>query len=153
MSARELLLLDTSIVVHIFRGGAVGQRVDRAYGLRERPERPLISVVTVGEVLGFGRQRDWADKKMAALRRLLTELVVVDINHAAVLECYADLRGRDRKGGWNLSQNDTWIAATAVATGSLLLTTDRDFERVDQTILRSVYIDPVATEGAGPTSS
>ena len=141
MSVRELLLLDTSIVVHVFRGTRVGQRVDRAYGPRQSPERPLISVVTVGEVLGFARQRDWGDKKVSTLRQLLTELVVVDINHRDVLERYADLRGMDRKGGWNLSHNDTWIAATASVTNATLLTTDQDFDRVDHAMLRSVCID------------
>jgi predicted nuclease of predicted toxin-antitoxin system len=47
-----------------------------------------------------------------------------------------------RRGGWNLSHNDTWIAATASVTNALLLTTDQDFARVDSAILRSVYIDP-----------
>lgn len=146
MSARGLLFLDTNIVIHLFRGKATGQRIDRAYGLRKSPERPLISVVTVGEVLGFGRQRDWGDAKIAAVRQLLTELVVVDINHVDVLERYAILRGMARKGGWNLSQNDTWIAATASVTDATLLTTDRDFEQVDSAILRSAYIDPNAAD-------
>jgi predicted nucleic acid-binding protein len=53
----------------------------------------------------------------------------------------------DRKGGWNLSQNDTWIAATASVTNATLLTTDRDFERVDGALLRSAYIDPSIGEG------
>lgn len=147
MSARDLLLLDTNIVIQIFRGGPVGQRVDQAYGLRQSPERPLISVVTVGEVLGFGRQRNWGETKLAAVRHLLSELVVVDINHVDVLERYAILRGMDRKGGWNLSHNDTWIAATASVTKATLLTTDRDFERVDSALLRSAYIDPSIGEG------
>lgn len=92
MSLRGLLLLDTNIVIHLFRGNAVGRRVDRAYGLRQSPERPLISVVTVGEVLGFCRQCNWGDAKLSAIR-LLTEFVVVDINHVDVLERYASLRG------------------------------------------------------------
>jgi predicted nucleic acid-binding protein len=48
-----------------------------------------------------------------------------------VLKRYAEIRAADRDGGWNLSHNDTWIAATASVTGAVLLTTDRDFERLD----------------------
>ena len=142
MTARELLLLDTNVVIQLCRGKEVGQRIDKAYGLRERVERPLISVVTVGEALGLARQSGWGEPKMLVLRDLLAEFVVVDINHKEILDRYAELRALDRKGGWNLSHNDTWIAATASVTNALLLTTDQDFARVDSTILRSVYIDP-----------
>ena len=115
-------------------------------GCAKNPSDPLISVVTVGEVLGFGRQRNWGESKVAAVRQLLTELVVVDINHVDVLERYAILRGMDRKGGWKLSHNDTWIAATASVADATLLTADRDFQRVDNPLLRSVYIDPTSDE-------
>ncbi len=142
MTARDLLLLDTSVVVHVCRGSAVGLRIDEAYGLRKNAARPLISVVTVGETLGFARQRSWGDAKIDRLRALLTEFVVVDINHKDVLERYATLRALDRAGGWNLSHNDTWIAATASVANALLLTNDRDFSRVDQSLLKQVYIDP-----------
>jgi len=142
MTGRGLLLLDTNVVVHVGRGKDLGRRIDQAYGLRGSPERPLISVVTVGEALALGRQWHWGETKMAALRDLLAEFVVVDISHKDVLERYADIRARDKSGGWNLSHNDTWIAATAAVTDALLLTTDRDFGRVDASILRSIYIDP-----------
>jgi predicted nucleic acid-binding protein len=85
MTARELLLLDTNVVIQLCRGKEVGQRTDKAYGLRERVERPLISVVTVGEALGLARQSGWGEPKMAVLRDLLAEFVVVDINHKDIL--------------------------------------------------------------------
>ncbi|HEX3694028.1 MAG TPA: type II toxin-antitoxin system VapC family toxin [Polyangia bacterium] len=146
MNAGGLLLLDTSVVVHLCRGDEVGSRIDTSYGLRTRPERPLISVVTVGETLGFGKQRRWGEEKMAILRDVLTEFVVVDINHRDILERYAEIRALDRGSGWNLSQNDTWIAATASVTRALLLTTDRDFSRVDAAILSCSYIESQTTK-------
>jgi tRNA(fMet)-specific endonuclease VapC len=123
MTARELLLLDTNVVIQLCRGKDVGQRIDSAYGLRERIERPLVSVVTVGETLGLAKQWVWGEAKIAVLRDLLAEFVVVDINHKEILDRYAELRALDRSGGWNLSHNDTWIAATASVTNALLLTT------------------------------
>jgi predicted nucleic acid-binding protein len=138
--ARERLLLDTSIVVHLMRGKATGERIDKAYNLRGRPDRPLISVVTVGEGLGFAKQRSWGADRIEALRLLFAELVVVDINDREILDRYADLQAESRKNGWNLSDNDTWIAATASVTDSTLLTTDRDFERVAPTFLRAAIV-------------
>jgi tRNA(fMet)-specific endonuclease VapC len=39
-------------------------------------------------------------------------------------------------------QNDLWIAATAAATGALLLTTDRDFDDLHPGSLRREWVDP-----------
>jgi predicted nucleic acid-binding protein len=141
MTARERLLLDTNVVVHLLRGKEIGQRIDTAYRLRARTDRPLISVVTVGETLAFAKQRGWGSDRVDLLRTLLGELVIVDINDREVLERYADIRAADRKGGWNLSHNDTWIAATAAVTEATLITTDRDFERIDPSILRAICIE------------
>ena len=37
----RLFLLDTSVVVALVRGKALGQRIDATYGLRAAPLRPL----------------------------------------------------------------------------------------------------------------
>lgn len=147
MTARDRVLLDTSVVVHLLRGKETGRRIDDAYGLRARTDRPLISVVTVGETLGFAKQRGWGLDRVELLRILLAELVIVDINDRGVLERYAEITAADRKSGWNLSHNDMWIAATASVTSALLLTTDKDFERVDPSLLRAVCLSPTAPSG------
>ncbi len=41
-----------------------------------------------------------------------------------------------------MGKNDLWIAATANATGALLLTTDKDFDHLDGAFLNRVWIDP-----------
>lgn len=64
MSDGGLWLLDTSIVLHLVRGKATGEALDRTFGLRDRLERPLISIVTVGELLAFARRRGWGSAKV-----------------------------------------------------------------------------------------
>lgn len=83
-----LVLLDTNVVLFLVRGNDFGRRIDAAYNLRQRPERPLISVVNVGELLGFARYRNWGEGLVTRLRAFLDELVIVDINEA-VVEKYA----------------------------------------------------------------
>lgn len=61
----RLLILDTNIVIHLVRGSVVGQAVDSRFQLRARPERPLISVVTLGEALAFARPRNWGAQRIA----------------------------------------------------------------------------------------
>jgi tRNA(fMet)-specific endonuclease VapC len=54
----------------------------------------------------------------------------------AVIDAYA------RRAGHPLGDNDAWIAATAAVTGARLLTTDKDFDRLDPMFLRREWINP-----------
>lgn len=141
MTATELLLLDTNIVVHLIRNNEVAQRVDAQFQIRHRVDRPLISIVTVGECLSLARQLNWGDAKRDALGALLRELVVVDLDRRQILEKFAEFHSFTRSKGRTLSHNDLWIAATAAATDAHLITTDRDFDplypdRIRRTLIR-----------------
>jgi predicted nucleic acid-binding protein len=82
----RLLLLDTSVVLHLLRGKATGLAIDAAYSLRARPERPLVSVISVGEILSFAAQRGWGASKVDQLKKLVEDLVVVDVRSSSVLQ-------------------------------------------------------------------
>jgi tRNA(fMet)-specific endonuclease VapC len=145
-AASGLLLLDTSIVIHIARPTQLGNQLVGQHPLHQRAERPLISVVTLGELMAFARKRNWGAPKMARLRETLQQLVPVDINSSAVIDKYAEVDALCEARGWSLGKNDLWIAATAAATGSLLLTTDKDFNPLHEVnFLRRVWYDPVAS--------
>lgn len=124
------------------RGGPLGQAIDRRFQLRARPERPLVSVVTLGEALAFARQRGWGAARIERLRELLRELVPVNLNSQPVLERYAEISEFLRRNGRTLSDNDVWIAACASAAEATLLTTDRDFDPLAGQYLDRVWIDP-----------
>jgi tRNA(fMet)-specific endonuclease VapC len=136
------ILLDTSVVVHLARGNEIGQAMDRAYGLRERKERPLLSIVSVGELLSLATQWNWGEKKVQQLRELVGELVILDLQRQPILERYAAIDSYCKKNGLVIGNNDAWIAATAAAAGAMLLTNDRDFDPLDPQFLRRVYFDP-----------
>ncbi len=142
MKPVEPLLLDTNVLLHLVRGKEVGERIDRMFGLRARAEKPLISIVTVGECHAFAAYRGWGAEKKAALDALLHELVIVDINNGTVLRAYADIDAFLKKSGKTVGNNDVWIAATANAAGAVLLTTDKDFEPLDPKFIRHQYIPP-----------
>jgi predicted nucleic acid-binding protein len=44
----------------------------------------------------------------------------------------------------SMKQNDLWIAATAVATGATLVTTDKDFDHLNGLWLERVLVDQSA---------
>ena len=125
---RKRLLLDTSILVHLLRNNETGRRIEEMFQIRRRTDRPLISVVTVGECLSLARQFGWGASRVAALEALLSELVVVPIDSRPVLERFGEFHAWTRSIGRSLSHNDLWIAATVAASGAHLVTSDRDFD-------------------------
>jgi tRNA(fMet)-specific endonuclease VapC len=145
-SAGGLVLLDTSILIHLLKATALGGKVADAHSLKSRSDRPLLSIVTVGEALAFARKRGWGAPKVTKLRELIQQLVIVDIHSSDVLEHYATVDAFCEAQGKALGKNDLWIAATAAATGAVLLTTDKDFDPLHQEkLLRRVWYDPAAS--------
>jgi tRNA(fMet)-specific endonuclease VapC len=143
ISASTPLLLDTNILIHLARGGIAAQRLESQYALSRRGATPLISVVTVGELMAFARYRNWGAGKLAVLNDLISNLIIVEINRDAVLRAYANFDAQLTHAGTRMGQqNDLWIAATAAATGAVVLTTDRDFDVLHPSRIQREWIDP-----------
>jgi tRNA(fMet)-specific endonuclease VapC len=142
---RSSILLDTGIVVLLCRGGEAAERLEARYALSLRRETPLLSVISVGELLAFARNASWGSGKEARLRALLSNFVIVDINREPVLNAYTDISAHVKRDGTPMGQqNDLWIAATARATGAILLTTDRDFDVLHPAWIQREYVDPMS---------
>jgi tRNA(fMet)-specific endonuclease VapC len=138
----DLLLLDTTIVIHLLRNNEVAQRVDASFQIRHRTDRPIISIVTVGECLSLARQLGWGTAKVDALEALLPELVIVPIDSRPVLERFGEFHSWAKSAGRALSHNDLWIAATAAATGAHLITADKDFDPLHPERIHRTWIAP-----------
>lgn len=136
------VLLDTGALVVLARGRAAGARLDERLGLRSRVDVPLLSAVSVGEVLALARKREWAAAKTERLQEILKNLVIIGIDRSPIWDAYArfsaDLEQAGRRMG---QQNDLWIAATAAASGAVLITLDKDFDDLHPVHLTRVYID------------
>jgi predicted nucleic acid-binding protein len=142
MTSPTTYLLDTNILVLLIRGKAAGQAIAVAYGLRTVLSRCIISVVTVGEIKAFARKQGWGVQKLTDLDALLAQVVTVDINHALVLDAYAELDANSEAIGRKMGKNDLWIAATARVTGVTLLTIDADFDHLHPADITRIKIDP-----------
>lgn len=76
---------------------------------------------------------------------MLNNVVTIDIGQPGIVEAYVEveLASQAAKGGKrNMQDNDIWVAATAKATDSVLLTTDKDFDHLDPSVIRREWIDP-----------
>jgi predicted nucleic acid-binding protein len=139
-----LYLLDTNILVHPVRRDAVGERIRRLYSPLLTEPRPLISVVTEGELRSLGFQLGWGKEKTEQSHYLLTYFQRTTIETEEVLQAYALIDTFSERLGRSMGKNDLWIAATAHVTGATLLTTDRDFDHLEGQFLKREWVDPFA---------
>ena len=144
ISDADLLLLDTSVIVDLARNNRSGQAIVNTYSLKSRTDRPLISVVTTGEILGIAKSKEWTVEKTVKATELLAEFVKLDLT-PEVVDAYADLVRLCRRQNHTMGQqNDMWIAATAKAAGAVLLTGDSDFRWLDPHFIRVEYVPRTA---------
>lgn len=143
-------LLDTGVLLALLRGEELGRRIDAAYGLRASRLRPLVCVVSHGEILAMNRANKLGDKRLKAAERALAELTTIDLHDEDVLraysEIYAHLREHPKGSRTNIGENDLWIAAATRASGATLLTLDRDFDPLDPAMIHRIHFPQKAME-------
>ncbi|MDA0346273.1 MAG: PIN domain-containing protein [Verrucomicrobia bacterium] len=130
-------IFDTDVLVHYLRGKKAGLAIEQEFHFQKTGFRPIVSVVTVGELLAFSRNLKWGENKRGALERLRQQMYILDISRTEILETYAELSSNAKNRGWSIfhKKNDLWIAATAVASGLSLITCDKkDFKNFSDRI-------------------
>ena len=141
-------LLDTNVLLALIRGGPLGTYIDSTFGLRRNLARHAICVVAKGEIRTLALANGWGSSKRSSLDRMLESLVCLDVGDDLVINAYAELMVEAKqhpKGSQsNRGENDIRIAATARASGSILLTTDRDFDVFYPAMIDRRYIDPTS---------
>ena len=127
-------LLDTNILVHQIRDDATGAFIRERYNLLVQEPKPLLSVVSDGELRSLIFQFGWGPARIEQALFLLgyfDRILVADEN---LFPAYAFLDASSRRLGFRMGKNDLWIAATAYVTGATLLTTDADFDHLPQAL-------------------
>jgi len=115
----------------------------------------MISIVTQGEMLSLCYQFGWGDRKTDLLRDLFNQFLVIPIEAEDLVKAYAEIdtyslgKHPEKKLPSGLSsrvmgKNDLWVAATGHVTSATLLTTDPDFDHLNQ-----VYL-PIIKYGNSP---
>ena len=138
-------LFDTNILLALVRGKQLGTYLNETFGLSDVLNKPIISIVSHGELWALAERSDWGPKKREVLREMLNDLTTIDLNDPAIIDAYVAVDQKNLshpKGARNISSNDKWIAATAKAAAAVLLTTDQDFLHLHPDICIVQYVDP-----------
>lgn len=138
----DLYLLDTNILVHLIRQDALGQNLNNAFHLLVTEPRPIIAVVTEGEIRSLAYQWNWGKFKKDQVNFLCGYFGRYGIDSPEVIEAYAVIDSYSESAGRPMGKNDIWIAAVAYVTGAKLLTTDHDFEHLHPQLISYEWIDP-----------
>lgn len=122
-------LADTSVFIAQESGRELGKL----------PEQIAVSVVTAAELeLGVLRATDPAARatRLSTLSRVQATYSLLPID-PAVASCFARIASAELSKGRRLRRHDTWIAATAMRHGAVIITQDADFSSFgDVTVLR-----------------
>ncbi len=142
-------LLDTNILLIYLREKQLAEIIDKQYKVLSYPNIPIISVVTVGELMSIAIQNNWGELRLARLNEFVKQFLIADINVESVIQRYAEIdafsQGKKpnqalKSSAKNMGKNDLWIAATASVLNIPLLTTDKDFSHLDNEFLKVIYI-------------
>ena len=102
-----------------------------------RAEKIRVSPIVLGELrAGFlhGSKRERNERELRIL--LESPRVSVLAVNEETSERYATIRVALKKAGTPVAANDIWIAASAMQHGLPILTSDRDFQKIPQVIIR-----------------
>jgi tRNA(fMet)-specific endonuclease VapC len=147
-------LLDTNMLLGFTREAAWAQWAYETWDLGNEAAIVFTSVICRGELLALAEKNGWGESKRRNLVDVLNRFPTVDLNKDSILNRYAELdtwthgravsdssKPQPPKPAVCMKQNDLWIAATAVATGATLVTTDKDFDHLDGVWLNRVLVD------------
>jgi len=140
-------LLDTNIVLLSIRSEHFRHFLLEKYF--STTQIPIISVVSIGELRSLAIRNDWGENKWLKMSKILDSFLVSDIHSEDIIQRYAEIdafsQGKTKLNvsfsAKNMEKNDLWIAATTSILSATLLTTDKDFDHLNDIFLKVERID------------
>jgi tRNA(fMet)-specific endonuclease VapC len=124
---RRRYMLDTDICIYLAKNRypQVTARFERL-----KPEQPVMSVITYGE-LQFGANKSNERSRTLSQLAELIQYIPVESLPSSAAQAYGEIRAMLAREGRVIGSNDLWIAAHAMALDITLATNnEREFLRV-----------------------
>lgn len=143
-------LLDTNIILTYLRDNQQARNLETDLQLMSGEHDLVYSVVSIGELKSIAKRNNWGEKRINNMIDMLNDFLISDVNVEAILERYAEIDAfsqgklanlKSTFSARNMGKNDIWIAATASFLKMPLITTDKDFQHLENTFLELIVID------------
>lgn len=137
-------VLDTNIILTYFRKSSTWYRIEETFGIFESGTEVMIPSIIIGELRSLAIQNGWGERKITRLEELIRRFIpLIDltddvINRYAEIDAFSQGRLPGRRldcSARNMGKNDLWIAAVASALNATLITTDGDFDHLNNRFL------------------
>jgi len=149
------IVIDTCVFIHIVRDSVTGQKCLKQLEKYDEAANVIVSVVTKAELESFIVQNKWGKPKIEKLNKILDEITYIDISNAdqflidsySEIDAFSKRKTKDKSGNFlkgsakKMGKNDLWIAATAYSLDIPLMTTDGDFDHLNETLMDIIKID------------
>lgn len=138
------MLCDTSFVAW---SATIARRANAVSHLPEsilaRIEQSIlaISVITLAEARFGFLNANWGAPRVEQEERRLAGFLQIPLDMGIVDE-WARLKDMSKRSGWNVGDNDLWIAATASTRGYPLITCDGDHGRIADPAIEVIHLRP-----------
>jgi tRNA(fMet)-specific endonuclease VapC len=136
------LLFDTNIILALVRDSS-GHRLLEFFNPND--DLVYVSFVNVAEAQSIAYQNGWGYSKIRILEEFFSTVRIINIGDILLptyvgIDAYSQRNHPEYehypfKTPRNMGKNDLWIAATASLLNLQLITTDGDFDHLDQTFL------------------
>ena len=136
-------LYDTNILVFIIKQEPTIEKLEKAIA-QEAGNLRIISIVTKAEIETLAVLFKWGEQKREQLKNIIAQFLIIPIDSEQIVSAYVELdaysqgKHSTKSSGFtprNMSKNDLWIAATAMVTDSTLLTSDKDFDHLNEVFI------------------
>lgn len=137
-------LLDTNIIVAYLRKQPVWFLAEETFGFLDEENDVVIPSIILGELQSLGIKNNWGTRKRAKLEEIVKRFIPIAtltediINRYAEIDAFSQGRLPGRRldcSARNMGKNDLWIAAVASTLNATLITTDGDFDHLNDRFL------------------
>lgn len=141
--------LDTNILLLYVRDKEARKFIEDSYAPFHNENESMISIVSIGEIMVLASANNWGENKLKLVQRLIDKLIIIELTYEEILDKYIEIEeynrnihsSKKRSGSHiKMCKNDIWIAATAMATNTSLLTSDKDFQHLNKEFLDVIFV-------------
>lgn len=144
-------IIDTNILILLSKSRMFSSFFRETY-LQDTTNHISYTHISLGELSSFTRRNKWEKSKLALLNEILKGFHLILANSLPIIDSYGiidaysqgKLSEKPLPNGMsarNMGKNDLWIAAAALGSNAILLTTDNDFEHLHNQFITVEIID------------